>query len=275
VFLNKEATKLINVALLKRVFVVCVVLSLARSAAASDLQVSEIWLQSITGYGHHRFTLKVQSDGKVNYLGQDFVDVKGKRTSRISGADFNKLVAKIQTMGFLQLDDHYNRYPLDKRAKSNRGVAEIESTIVTDQPSQIVTVVALNGTKTVEDRMGAPKGLRELEELIVDVTNATRWIGSEEDVRDIPYYESFPINRSVTFRVLLEHYRTGGDPKKISGYLLMFMKNNGVRFEAEAPHNIDLSKFDGYIVDATGHIEQRGTDHIFVVTDIHRVRRYH
>jgi Domain of unknown function (DUF6438) len=128
VFLNKEGTKLMSAALLKRVFVVCVVLSLARSAAASDLQVSEIWLQSVTGYGHHRFTLKVQSDGKVNYLGQNFVDVKGRRTSRISGADFNKLVTKIQTMGFLQLDDHYDRYPLDKPAKSNRSVAEVERT---------------------------------------------------------------------------------------------------------------------------------------------------
>jgi hypothetical protein len=257
VFLNKEAINLISTALLKRVFVVCVVLSLAESAAASDVQVSEIWLQSMTGYGHHRFTLKIHSDGKVNYRGHNFVDVKGKRTSRISGADFNRLVAKIQTMRFLQLDDHYDRYPLDKPAKSNRGVAEVERTIVTDQPSQIVTIVALNGTKTVEDRMGAPKGLRELEELIVDVTNAARWIGPEEDVHDIPYYEFFPLNRSVTFRVLLEHYRTGGDPKKISGYLLMFIKNNGVRFEAEASHNIDLSKFDGYIVDVTGHIKQR------------------
>jgi hypothetical protein len=55
----------------------------------------------------------------------------------------------------------------------------------------------------------------------------------------------------------------------------MLMKNNGVRFEAEAPHNIDLSKFDGYIVDATGHIEQRGTGHVFALTDIRRVRRSH
>lgn len=262
-FLKKEATDLISTALVKRIFVVCVVLSLAENAAAIDVQVNEIRLQSITGYGHNRFMLKIHSDGKVQYFGKDFVDVKGRRTSRISRADFDKLVTKIQTMGFLQLEDHYDRYPLDG------------NTVFTDLPSQIVTVVTLNGTKRVEDRMGAPKSLRELEELIVDVTNAARWIGSEEDVHDIPYYESFPLNRSVTFRVLLENYRTGGDPKKISGYLLMFMKNDGVSLNAEAPHNIDLSKFDGYIVDVTGHIKQRGTDHIFAVTDIRSVRRYH
>jgi hypothetical protein len=55
------------------------------------------------------------------------------------------------------------------------------------------------------------------------------------------YYESFPLNKRVTFRVLLEHYRTGGDPKQISGYLLMFMKNNGVILDVEASHKINLS----------------------------------
>ncbi len=53
----------------------------------------------------------------------------------------------------------------------------------------------------------------------------------------------------------------------------MFIKNNGVSFKVEVPQNIDLSKFDGYIVDATGYIKQRSADHVFVVTDIRRVRR--
>jgi hypothetical protein len=123
--------------------------------------------------------------------------------------------------------------------------------------------------------MGPPKGLRELEELIIDVTHAPRWIGPSDDVHDIPYYEFFPLNRRVTFRALLEHYRTGGDPKPVSGYLLMFMKDNGVSFNLEAPRNIALSRFDGYIVDATGCIKQTSKmDHVFVATDIRPVRRY-
>ena len=260
----------------KRGFVTSVLLlSLPGIVTASDVQVDQIKLQSIGGYGDDRFTLKIHSDGKVQYFGLKFVDVKGRRTSRISHADFNKLVRKIRQIGFFQLDDQYDRYPLDKPSKITGDAAEVERTIVTDQPKQIVTVVTPNGTKRVEERMGPPKGLRELEELIIDVTHAARWIGPEEDVHDIPYYESFPLNRRITFRVLVEHYSTGGDPKRISGYLLMFIKNNGVTFEVEAPQNIDPSKFDGYIVDATGYIKQRNADHAFVVKDIRRVRRYH
>jgi hypothetical protein len=55
----------------------------------------------------------------------------------------------------------------------------------------------------------------------------------------------------------------------------MYIRNNGVSFEVEAPKNIDPSKFDGYFVDATGYIKQRSADHVFVVTNIRRVRRYH
>jgi hypothetical protein len=261
---------------LNRVFLSSAVLLFPLAVlAAPDPRVSEIRLQSITAYGRDAFTLTIQNNGEVQYVGRDFVEVKGRRTSRISKAEFNKLVRKIQQTGFLQLDDEYDRYPLDKPAEINSDTADVEGTVVTDQPKQIVTVVTVNGTKKVADRMGPPKGLRELEELIVDVTRATKWIGATEDVKDIPYYESFPLNRTMTFRVLLEHYRTGGDPKNISGYLLMFLKNDALSLEVEAPHNLDLSKFDGYIVDVTGYIQRRRTDHGFVVTDIRRVRRYH
>ena len=263
-------------AALNRVFLSSAILLFPLAVlAAPDPQVSEIRLQSITAYGHDAFTLTIHGNGKVQYFGRDFVDVKGRRTSRISNADFNRLVRKIQEIGFFQLDDEYDRYLLDKPAEINGDAADVERTVVTDQPTQIVTVMTPNGTKKVTDRMGPPKGLREFEELIVDVTHAAKWIGATEDVKDIPYYEAFPLNRTMTFRVLLEHYRTGGDPKNISGYLLMFMKNDALSFEVEAPDNLDLSKFDGYIVDATGYIKRRRIDHAFVVTDIRRVRRYH
>jgi hypothetical protein len=54
------------------------------------------------------------TDGKVQSFRSNFVDVKGRRTSRILHADFNKSVRKIQQIGFFQLDDQYDRYPLDK-----------------------------------------------------------------------------------------------------------------------------------------------------------------
>jgi Domain of unknown function (DUF6438) len=245
-----------------------------QAAIADGLQIAEVRFDSKTGYSQDRFTLEVRSDGMVEYLGKNSVDVKGKRTAQISRTDFNKLVRKIQEIRFFQLNDRYDRFPLDDETESHGDVAVTEKTIVTDQPTQIVTVVAKNRIKTVEDYMGPPKGLRDLEDLIVDITGASRWIGRSEDLHDVPYYESFPRNKEVTFRALLEHYSSSGGTRRL-GYLLMLMKNNGVDFYVKAPDDINISQFDGYIVDATGYIKQTPTmGHIFVVTDIQPVRRY-
>jgi hypothetical protein len=247
---------------------------LLQVAIGADLRVSEIRFESITGYGHERFTLRIRSDGSVEYVGKDFVAVKGRQRSTISLDDFKRLVRKIEQIGFFRLEHRYDRFQLDQSPKSRGNEASAERTIVTDQPTQIITVVARDGTKTVEDYMGPPKGLYELEELIIDVTHAPRWIGASPDLHDIPYYESFPLNRQVTFRTLLEHYRTSGDPKRVSGYLLTFMKNT-MDFNLQAPGAIDLSRLDGYIVDATGYIKQKSKlEYVFVAIKIRPVRRY-
>ena len=244
-------------------------------ANAAKLEVTEIRFKSITGYSHDQFTLKIRSNGTVEYVGQNFVDVTGRQTSRISQADFSRLVRKIEHIRFFQLDDRYDRYPLDKPSKQIGNEATAERTIVTDQPTEIVSVTAGNHTKTVEDCMGAPKGLYELEELILDVTRVSRWTGGSDDLRDVPYYDSFPMNRPVTYRALLEHFHTEGDRKKISGYLLMFMKNKAIQFDIDATRNIDLGKFDGYIVDASGYIKEKpNIGHKFVLKAFRPVRRY-
>jgi len=45
--------------------------------------------------------------------------------------------------------------------------------------------------ESVEDYMGAPKGLYELEQLILDLTHASRWSGDLYE-RDVPYYDKIP-----------------------------------------------------------------------------------
>ena len=81
---------------------------------------------------------------------------------------------KIEQIGFFRLEHRYDRFQLDQPPKSRGNEASVEGTIVTDQPTQIITVVARNGAKTVEDCMGPPKGLYELEELIIDVDHYRR-----------------------------------------------------------------------------------------------------
>lgn len=85
----------------------------------------------------------------------------------------------------------------------------------------------------------------------------------------------FPLNTRVTYRVLLQHYHTGGDRRRISGYVLMFVNNKGISFDVESHPSIDLQKFDGYLVDASGQIRQEPKmGYKFVLTDIRPVRRY-
>src|SRR5438132_620167 len=55
--------------------------------------------------------------------------------------------------------------------------------------------------------MGAPKGLYELEQLILDLTHASRWTGDLYE-RDVPYYDKFPLNTRVTYPLLLDANRS-------------------------------------------------------------------
>jgi len=55
----------------------------------------------------------------------------------------------------------------------------------------------------------------------------------------------------------------------------MFVNNKGIDFDVESQPSIDLQKFDGYLVDASGQIRQKPKmGYKFVLTDIRPVRRY-
>ena len=122
-------------------------------------------------------------------------------------------------------------------------------------------------------RYAAPKGLFELEQLILDLTHARRWTGDIYD-RDVPYYDKFPLNRGVTYRAVLGDYRTSNHPKRIAGYMLSFVNNKGIQFDVESSPTIDLRKLDGYLVDATGQIREKKLGQKFILTSIRPVRRY-
>lgn len=237
--------------------------------------IKEIRLQGIGGYSQHRFVLTIRDDGTVKYEGISFVAVEGKRQSKISSEDFQRLVRKLAQIHFFKLEDRSNDYPLDKPSPvSASGEVTVEHTFVTDQRTEIITVVTDNRSKSVEDYMGAPKGLFELEQLILDLANARKWTGDLYD-RDVPYYDKFPLNMQVTYRVLLESYRRSSDTKRIAGYYLWFINNKGVNFDVKLQRAIDLKKYDTYLVDATGEIKKtQAAEPQFFLADIHPVRRY-
>ena len=257
-------------------------------AAQTGSEIKEIGFKALNAISGPGFELLIRNDGTVEYNGESSgLKQQGQRTSRISKEDFQKLVRKVQQIHFFNLENHYDDYPLDQRedisGKSPKPSgsaaateATAEKTIITDLPSQIVTIVSSNRTKSVEDRMGAPKGLVELEELIIALTHASQWTGFVNDLPEIPYYDDFPLNKRVTYRALVEHYNHSTEQNApVAGYILMFMKNSGIEFELKPAPHIDLQKFDGWIVDATGEIRKaKMAEPEFVLTEIHPVRKY-
>lgn len=185
------------------------------------------------------------------------------------------MVTKIQKIDFFGMEDRYANYLLDEPATSDGVSAEVTRTVFTDQQPKLITVVTGNGRKTVEDYMGPPKGLYELEELILEITNASRWSGDREDWHDIPFYEHLPKNKQITLRALLQPYYTDTGSGRVNGYNLALIKNTPVSFELVVPRKSDLAKLEKYIVDATGYIKKGATlEHEFVLKSIKPVRRY-
>jgi hypothetical protein len=261
------------------------ILSIAAAAERAG-EVTQIAFKALTSISGPAFELTIDRDGTVQYNGESEVKQEGHKSSQISKTDFQKLVRKIHEIRFFELEDRYDSYHLEPPTKPqpkgthNSRAAATEATasgiVVTDLPSQIITVVTTNGTKSVEDRLGGPKRLFELRRLILDVTHASQWTGSVDDAQDVPYYDSFPENKRVTYRGLLQSYTHSTDRNApVAGYTLQLINNPGIDFELKISAQINPKEFDGWIVDATGKIsETKIGEPQLVVTDVHRVRKY-
>ena len=234
-------------------------------------EISKIALARTKCYGTcPAYQLTLDANGTVHYQGKDYVRQKGRRTGRISPEAFQKIVKKLKEIRFFQLNDEYNSQEIGG-----------SSTFVTDQPATITTVTQGGHTKKVENYFGGPKKLYDLEQLIDELTQSYKWVGGlSQAKKDVPYYDSFPPHRVLTFRALLEGSSDSfadatSTPKKYSKYVLMFV-NNSMSFDIHAPASIKLSAFDGYIVDATGTLEedQRSRGLVFNLSKVRPIRRY-
>lgn len=240
--------------------------------APDAAKISAITLERTACYGTcpvYKVTLR--RDGTVTYEGKQFVKASGRRSHKISTDRFLRLAQEIRQVGFFALQDEY----------SHKKNADGSATFVTDLPTTITTVEAGEKRKTVKNYFGGPKRLFDLEQLIDEIAQSNILVGGEARAnKDIPYYDSFPLHRVLTFRALLEgSSKTTADalshPPKYSHYILTFV-NNTMSFDLRAPSSIHLPKFNGYIVDATGTLEEDRKTRalIFNVSKVHPVRRY-
>jgi hypothetical protein len=144
-------------------------LSVAFPAAGGNVEsdVTKITLERTPCFGTCPvYTLTIHRSGQVEFQGKDHVRQKGSETGRISTEDFARLVRKIDEIKFFDLKDRY-----DGKNPDGSGVT------VTDLPTRKTSVTRGNRTKTVENYFRGPKGLKELEDLIDEVTKAADWVG--------------------------------------------------------------------------------------------------
>ena len=112
------------------------------------------------------YSVTVDAGGNVTYDGKRFVRVEGRQTDRIPASRAARLLATAERIGFFELRDRY-------RTIRNPDGTE---TTVTDLPTTVVTITRAGQSKRVEDYIGAPQGLKELEQEIDETARTTRWI---------------------------------------------------------------------------------------------------
>jgi hypothetical protein len=116
------------------------------------------------------YSVSIDASGNVEYDGKKFVRVEGRQTARIPVSRAARLLATAERIGFFELRDRY-------RTIRNPDGTE---TMVTDLPTAFVTVTRGGQSKQVEDYIGAPQGLKELEHEIDDLARTTRWVRIDE-----------------------------------------------------------------------------------------------
>jgi hypothetical protein len=112
------------------------------------------------------YTVTLDARGGVTWLGEKFVRVEGQRTDRVQPSRIAALLTTADRIGFFNLSDHY-------RTIRNPDGSE---TMVTDLPTTFVSITRGGRTKRVEDYIGAPSGLKDLEQQIDETARTKRWI---------------------------------------------------------------------------------------------------
>ena len=148
---------------------------LAGAAVAQDSDVppdARISLQRTSCFGSCPiYTVTIDARGTVTYEGERFVRVVGRRVAHIDPSAVATLLARAEQIRFFSLRDAY-------RVIEN---PDGTTTMVTDLPTKIVTIAAKGRTKRVEDYVGAPDALGELEREIDDAAGTRRWIFLDEE----------------------------------------------------------------------------------------------
>ena len=136
----------------------------AQTPAATDDVV--IKLERTTCFGPCQvYSVTIDATGNVTYEGVKFVRVEGRQNARISPSRVAALLETAERIGFFGLQDQY------RTIRNPDGTV----TIVSDLPTTFVTITRGGRSKRVENYLGAPAALKELEQQIDEAAGSTRW----------------------------------------------------------------------------------------------------
>jgi hypothetical protein len=144
----------------------CAILPAQNSSSAARTDPPWISVRRTECYGTCPvFTLRVFADGHVEYEGKRFVIRRGLVRARLGTDKLNRLRQAVTDANF---------------AKLERDCCRCRT--VTDSPWTYVEIADETGLKSIDHYHGcssAPKALSELEEDIISMAGARKWIGSE------------------------------------------------------------------------------------------------
>jgi hypothetical protein len=120
------------------------------------------------------YSVNIDALGNVVYNGTKFVRVDGRQTGRIPPSRVAAIAETAERIGFFELHDRY------RSIRNPDGT----TTEVTDLPTTFVTITRDGRTKRVEDYVGAPDGLRQLERQIDEAAHTKQWISLDESTME-------------------------------------------------------------------------------------------
>jgi len=138
------------------------------SLSDSDLKTLTVNLERTRCYGNcPAYALTIHGDGRVEYVGKQYVKVTESRDGRIDSAAVKGLVAEFARAKFLSLPEDYS----ESKCSCRR---------CTDMASAVVEIQVGSVSHRVNHYYGcgcAPKALFDLESAIDKAANAEQWTG--------------------------------------------------------------------------------------------------
>ena len=154
------------------------------------------------------YKVAILGDGSVIYEGEDFVRVAGKQERKIDPAEVQGLVRTFLEIDYFGLQDVY-------LTVKNQGGTE---TSYSDLPTTKTSLSLGEKSKCVEDYVGAPEKLGDLERKIDEVAGTKRWVSIDPPSLHEEYLRGWNV-RGPEAQALLCHAAQAGDAQVVKAFI--------------------------------------------------------